>query len=212
MVTFQAVESIRLRLDESGLRVGRDLVLKHRQKPYVNDELFANYIRAVLLSHLAGLRGNEELSDEEAPLLMDNCSPHLAPTAVQLLTHARVRIITFAPHTTHIFQVLDLALFGALKRRSQYQLSFDDEKRRARFIERPYHDFRLTMIDMNIWRGFQEIELTFVMTDAVQRVVLNDMKMRESRGFKELRASGFSPADVSARLRRPRFELVNKTQ
>jgi hypothetical protein len=99
--------------------------------------------------------------------------------------------------------VLDLALFGVLKRHSQYQLSFDDEKRRARFIERPYHDFRLTMMNMNIWRGFQEIELTFVITGAVQRVLLNDMKVRESRGFKELRAIGFSPADLSARLRRP---------
>jgi hypothetical protein len=56
---------------------------------------------------------------------MDNCSPHLTPVAVELLISARIRIITFAPHTTHIFQVLDLALFSVLKRRGFTALKTD---------------------------------------------------------------------------------------
>jgi hypothetical protein len=32
-----------------------------------------------------------------------------------ILPAARVRIISFAPHTRHTFQVLDLTLFGAFK-------------------------------------------------------------------------------------------------
>jgi hypothetical protein len=36
---------------------------------------------------------------------------------IRIHTERSVRVITFAPHTTQIFQVLDLALFGVLKRR-----------------------------------------------------------------------------------------------
>jgi hypothetical protein len=147
MVISQATEPVRLGLEEAGMRIWRHLILKKRAKLYINSELFVDYIQTVFLPHLAGLRRNEALSHEEAALLMDNCSPHLTPAAVRLFTRARVRIVTFAPHTTHIFQALDLSLFGVLKRRGQYRLPFGDEKRTIQFIKKVYHDFRLTMID-----------------------------------------------------------------
>jgi hypothetical protein len=59
----------------------------------------------------------QNFPEEDAVLFMDNCSPHLTPVVIDLLSNARVRIVTFAPHTTQIFQVLDLVLFGVLKRR-----------------------------------------------------------------------------------------------
>jgi hypothetical protein len=40
---------------------------------------------------------------------------------------ARVRIITFASHTTHIFQMLDVVLFGALKKHANGLKMFDEE-------------------------------------------------------------------------------------
>jgi hypothetical protein len=48
---------------------------------------------------------------------MDNRSFHVTDDVIRLLTEARERVITFAPHTTQIFQILDLKLFGVLKRR-----------------------------------------------------------------------------------------------
>jgi hypothetical protein len=49
---------------------------------------------------------------------MDNCSPHLSDDGVAVPTNARVRVITFTPNTTHVFQMLDVVLFGALKKRA----------------------------------------------------------------------------------------------
>jgi hypothetical protein len=76
MVTSQPIEPVRLHLKEMGMRVGRDSILKHRQKPYINSELFMISHRAVFLAHLADLRRKEKLFSEEVALLMDNCSPH----------------------------------------------------------------------------------------------------------------------------------------
>jgi hypothetical protein len=104
--------------------------LKHRAKPYVNAELFEDYLRSVLLSHLIITRIVKDLREKDAVPLMDTCSPHISPSVIELLSTASVRVIvaTFAPqpHTAQIFQVLDLTLFGFLKRRGQYQ--FPSEK------------------------------------------------------------------------------------
>jgi hypothetical protein len=94
--------------------------------------------------------------------------------------------------------VLDLALFGLLKRRSQYQLPFDDEKGTHKFIKRVYHDFQPTMIGINICEASQEIELTFLIVDGVKRIVFDEMKLREIRGLKELWAIDFPGGVASA--------------
>jgi hypothetical protein len=74
---------------------------------------------------------------------------HITDDSVGLLTEARVRVITFAPHTTQIFQVLDVTLFGVLKRRLGYELPFEDEKETVNFIMKVYHDFKQTIVDSN---------------------------------------------------------------
>jgi hypothetical protein len=46
---------------------------------------------------------------------MDYCPSHVKQEVLGILTAATVRIIIFASHTAHIFQVLDLTLFGAFR-------------------------------------------------------------------------------------------------
>jgi hypothetical protein len=58
---------------------------------------------------------------------MDNCSAHLTDAVIRLRTEERERVITFAPHTSQIFQILDLTLFGVLKRRPRYELPFEND-------------------------------------------------------------------------------------
>jgi hypothetical protein len=140
---------------------------------------------------------------------VEKFSPHFTPVTVEFLTGARVQIITFTSRPMQILQVLDLALFGVLKRGHKYRLPFGDEKGMPQFIKKVFHDFRRMMIDMNIWRAFQEIGLTFVIIDGVHRFVFNELKLRENRGFKDLYVIDFSPDDSPARGRRAQFDWVN---
>jgi hypothetical protein len=73
---------------------------------------------------------------------MDNCPSHVPDDIISLLTEARVRVITFAPRTTQIFQVLDVTFFGVLERRLGYKLPFEDEKETVEFMMKVYHDFK----------------------------------------------------------------------
>jgi hypothetical protein len=117
---------------------------------------------------------------------MDNCSPHLTSVVIDLLSEARVRIVTFAPDTTQIFQALDLSLFGVLKRRGQYQLPFGDDAGSAPFIKKIYRDFRSSMTDVNIWGAFRGIGLIYNIVDGIQRVSFDEIILRESGGFSQL--------------------------
>jgi hypothetical protein len=103
----------------------------------------------------------EQFDGCEAVLLMDNCSSHISDEIVAVLTEARVRIITFATHTTQIFQVLDLVLFGALKRHANSLKAFEEKQPTVAFLLKVYRDFKQTMIEVNIWKAFKAIGITY---------------------------------------------------
>jgi hypothetical protein len=121
ITTSQNSPAVQEQQREHGVHFGRDLILKSNHKPYVNAEIFLEYVRTVLLPYRVCVRGLGVFAAEEAVFLMDNCSAHVTDDVIRLLTETRVRVIAFAPHTTHIFQILDLALFGVLKRRPRYE-------------------------------------------------------------------------------------------
>jgi hypothetical protein len=154
------------------MQIGRHLISKQRDKPYVNPSLFEDYLRRVFLPHLMIPRIVKDLRKEDVVLLMDNCSPHITPVVISLLStdHVRMVVVTFAPHTTQIVQVLDLTLFGVLKRGDQYQLPLEDNAGSTRFIGKLYHDFRITRIEPNIWGAFRGIGVKYSVVSGFQRV------------------------------------------
>jgi hypothetical protein len=77
---------------------------------------------------------------------MDNCSADFNEDAIRILTGARVCVVTVAPHTTQVFQVLDFTLFAVLKRRPTYELPSDGDNATAKCIMKVSHDFRQTVI------------------------------------------------------------------
>jgi hypothetical protein len=212
VVSSQASQPIKQALADQGLQLGRHLILRQRDKAYVNGEIFKDYIQRVFIPHLEILRQKEEFAGEEAALLMDNCPSHVKPEILGILTEARVRIVTFAPHTTNLFQALDLTLFGAFKKRGQYQLPFDTDQRTANFIMKVYRDFRATMIDVSVLGAFRAIGLTFHADGEITRVHFDEIRLRQSPGFRELWAIDYPPENLSARRRGARFGWINRME
>jgi hypothetical protein len=126
-LTSHDSDVIRKRLMSRGVRLGVDFILQHWSKPYVSGKLFLEYINTIFVQYLNELGDLEELETCEAELLMDNYSPHMLDDVVAVLTRIRVRIITFAPHTTRVFQVLDVVLSDALKKHATSLETLDEE-------------------------------------------------------------------------------------
>lgn len=66
-------------------------------------------------------------ADNPRLLYMDNYRSHLDASVLKLLRAHNVRVVTFHPHTTHIFCVLDTSIFATFKR--VLKSFFDDDMR-----------------------------------------------------------------------------------
>jgi hypothetical protein len=116
MVTLPNSSTIHAHLKKQGVRFGRDFALEFNDKPYFNAGIFHDYIRTIFLRYSDNVRGLTVLAHEIVFLVMDDCSARLSDDIICLLTKVRVRVITYAPHTTPIFQVPFSTIFGVLKR------------------------------------------------------------------------------------------------
>ena len=212
IVTSQDSPAVREHLKKRGVRFGTDFILKPCQKPYINAQIFEEYIRTVFLPNLNELRSLEQFAEEDAVLLMDNCPSHVGEVILTLLRDARVRVITWPPHTTQIFQQLDISLFGVLKQRAQYKLPFDNEQGTADFLFRTYRTFKQTMIEPNIWGAFQEAGFDFDVSNEPYRLQFDEEKLRRTPAFQEIWAIDFPLEKLSARRQNAKFGWINQQE
>jgi hypothetical protein len=212
IVTLQDSERVREKLKSRGVRLGVDFVLRHRSKPYINGKLFLEYISIIFITYLNELRDSEEFAECEAVLLMDNCSPHMWEAVIALLSGARVRFVTFVHHTTQIFQVLDLVLLGALKKHATSLTMLDEEQPAAAFLIKVYHDYKQTMVEVNIWGAFEPIGLTHNITQDPYGLIFDEEKFRQSPGFFELWQCDVPFESLSSRRQQARFGWINKPE
>jgi hypothetical protein len=205
-------DNILKRLMSRDVRMGVDFLLRQRSKPYLRSKLFLEYIKTIFLPYLNELRDLEQFEGCEAVLLMDNYSPHISDEVVAVLSEARVRIITFAPHTTQIFQVLDLVLFGALKKRPNGLRAFEEEPPTVTFLLKVYRDFKQTMIETNIWKAFEAIGLIYDIEQIPYGLLFDEEKLRQSPGFAELWERNTPLESLSRRRQNAKFGWINKPE
>jgi hypothetical protein len=212
IVTSQDSPVVREQLKKRGVRCGTDVILKCHSKPYINSEIFEQYLRTVFLPNLNELRALEQFGDEEAVLMMDNCPSHVTDVILTLLRDAKVRVITWPPHTTQIFQQLDISLFGVLKQRGQYKLPFDDDQSTADFLFRRYRTFKQTMVEVNIWGAFHEAGFEFDVRHEPYRIQFDEEKLRRTRAFQEMWSLDFPLESLSTRGRSAKFGWINQAE
>jgi hypothetical protein len=139
-----------MKLMSRGVRLGIAFLSRQRSKPYVNAYLFLECIKSIFIPYLNELQDSEQLDACEAVIVMANCSPPMAHDVIAILTNTCVRIITFASHTSHVFQMLDVVLFDALEKHATGLEMLNEESRTVAFILKLYHDFKQTMVEVNI--------------------------------------------------------------
>jgi hypothetical protein len=102
-------------------------MMRQRNPAYISEELFFEYVTNAFVPYVTQLRDKPEFMNESVVLLTDSALPHVSERVLRLLGQNRVMAIVFAAHTTNIFQALDLAFFGVLKKLKQTTAGeFDD--------------------------------------------------------------------------------------
>jgi hypothetical protein len=116
VVSLQVNDKVTEMLKIEGFLMGVDMVLEHRQKACVTATLFQQYVTSVLIPFIERPRTNPEFTCKSTILLMVN-SIHTGPEVLATLKDHNVKMVILPPHTTQIFQALDLCLFGVFKRK-----------------------------------------------------------------------------------------------
>jgi hypothetical protein len=186
--------------------------MKSNSRPYLNAEIFLDYIRSVFLLYGIGLRSLTGLVAEDAVSLIDYYSADITDNEIHLLTTARVHIITFAPYITQILQVLDLTLFDVLNRPPGYALPFENDNATAESIMMGYSEFGQTMIMSNIRRAFQALGFEYDQRTEPYRLLFNEKKLRESAGFRMFWSHDFLLDGLSTRRRAAQFDWINRPE
>jgi hypothetical protein len=104
-----------LGLFRDGIEENVDLKGHVGQSARVDAVLFHDYWSDVLIPRIENFREANETPDSPAILLMDNCSSHLTEHIIGLRSAHTIKILTFSPHSSGIFQMLDLVFFGVFK-------------------------------------------------------------------------------------------------
>jgi hypothetical protein len=78
--------------------------------------------------------------------------------------------------------LLDLTLFGTVKREGRYYLPFSDLGRTGNFVYNVYRKMEKTLSPPNISAAFQAIEIICDTKSIPCRIVLHQEKLRESKG------------------------------
>jgi hypothetical protein len=203
--------------DRSTLGVFRDgiepnvhLRVRVGRSAYVDKVIFHDYIRDVLVPKIENIRATVATPDAPAALLMDNCSTHLGEETIRLLTDANVRVPTFPPHTSGIFQMLDLVFFGVFKRakkripRDPTLPLMQDHARRMLMA------FESAVTSFTIRGSFGRAGIVCVMTSNQTYVIgFDETRVRESPGFREVWDIDFPLARVSSRRQSSHWGFLN---
>ena len=100
---------------ESGFREGQDFVYYYQNRCYITKDIFLSYISETIIPYIKSTRDLLKLNEFPAVILMDNCSAHMDESVLDILAENNIRVITFPPHTTNLFQPLDLVTFRVFK-------------------------------------------------------------------------------------------------
>jgi hypothetical protein len=182
----QISSTVQEHLNKQIIHFGMDFALTFNQKRDFNAGIFFDDVRSIFLPYIDTFRDLALFAHEITVLLMVNCSDHISDYIIRILTEARVFVITFASHTTQVFHLLVITLFGFPRRCPRSELPFDDDNATVRVIMKVYHDFTQRMVPANVWRAFRALGSEFYTRTESERLLIDEINLRESVGFEQL--------------------------
>jgi hypothetical protein len=194
-----------------GIRDGTDLRIKIQRSSYLNTELLLEYVRGVFLPavennrKLPGYRGNL------AKLFCDNCSCHCSDEILRELASHGIFLIAYPPHSSHIFQVLDVLLFVKLK---SAKTSIPRDLTQSPIINYVLCVFQTSeeaTTNTIVRSSWQKNGFGFIQRDDTFCLWIDESKICSSATFSEMWNTDYSESGLSGRQWQQKWEWLNET-
>jgi hypothetical protein len=164
---------------DTGVRDHIDLIVEVRQPAYATAELFHRYITEVFLPVLETNRQLPGCENKLCILFCDNCSIHCQDQLLKEFAERGVAVITYPPHTSHIFQVLDLLLFGRLKAAQKYIPRADADSTDINHLIRIFKAYELVTTNTTVRTSWKKNGFEYCKLNDTFQLLVNDEKIRD---------------------------------
>jgi hypothetical protein len=193
----------------TGVRENIDLSLRVADSAYMNEETFHSYISQYYIPYIAGMRSARNHPTETVVLLMDNLYSHCADRTLYDLGQNNILAISFPPHSSGLFQMLDLVVFGVMK---GYIKTIQKNCRLSKAADHIYRSFKaleLATCSTTIRSAFQRAGFEYLTANGRSLLHYEEAKVRIDPAFDEIWQRNFPEADLSPRQRSSRLGLLN---
>jgi hypothetical protein len=114
---------------------------------------------------------------------MDNCSAYVTPEIFGFLGESHIKIVTFAPYATNIFQALDLSFFAVFKTKEKFWMDQDDDKTFIATIHKSVRQFHSVATPKSIRGSFVRAGFSYSTGRIPYILEFSRERMMESTGF-----------------------------
>jgi transposase len=187
-----------------------DLKVEIASSPYVTQAIFNKYINEVLIPAVISNRGLPRCKDKPVILFCDNCSAHCSDEVLGKLAKCGILVIADPPHTSHIFQVLDVLLFGILKKAKKYQRRDDTLRREVDHVLRLFRAYEQATASTKIRAFWLKTGFDYETRDAATYLILNETKIRQGDALREVWLFDYHPLRTSKKRASQRWGWINE--
>jgi hypothetical protein len=198
------------KLFETGVRDHIDLIIEIRQPADATGELFSRSLDEIFFPAVAANRELPGCSDMLCILFCDNCSIHCSDSILERFAEKGVALITYPPHTSNIFQVLDVLLFAQLKSAKKYIPRNDGAPPGIDHLVRIFKAYETVTTSTTVRNSWAKAGFEHCQRDGVSYLVINDGKIRDSPEFSEVWRKNFPIERLSARRRATKWGFMNR--
>jgi hypothetical protein len=198
------------RIFEKGIRENIDLKLEIRQVSDLDAELFSQHIKEIFIPTIAANRELPRYANRPAILFCDNCTSHCSDEILRELARNDILVLTYPPHTSHLFQVLDVLLFGQLKVFKKYLPEDNNENREIDHILRIFRAYEGATTSMMIRASWEKAGFSYHQRDGTFYLAVDEGRIRGELDFCEIWQRNYPIESLSAQRRNQKRGLVNQ--
>jgi hypothetical protein len=178
-----------------------DIMMEIRELAYATAEIFRISIETVFFPAIATNMKLPGCRNKPAMLFCDNCACHCSEDILIEFPRHGVLILSYPPHPSNLFQVLDLLLFARLKSAKKYLPRNDQASALIDHIIWIFKAYETVTTSTKVRNCWEKAGFEYAKMGEAFHLLVNDGKIRESTDFLEVWQINYPLEDLSSQKR-----------
>lgn len=192
------------------IRENVDLLLEISNSSYINKDIFKRHIINNFIPQVEEDRKYTKIKDCPSILFFDNCSSHIDDELLQILAEHFILVISYPSHTSNLFQVLDILIFGVLKIHKKQIRKSDKISPLIDHLYRIFRAYEMSTCSTTIRCAFEKAGFEYYKKNKLNYLKLNRQKIENSPSFQELWEINYPEEKLSTRRKNSKRGWLNE--